>query len=116
VAQCLSTDQSYPYRRGELVLTKSATHQFAVIAAAVGLLVVAVVAATILYQRDDTQSGQDEAAPRQAPLASEHSPTLGDSDAKVHIVEIRLSVRHVSGYGTMLFSLTRSGQRLRGWA
>ena len=92
------------------------------IAAAVGLLVVAVVAATILYQRDGTQSGQDEAAPRQAALASEHSPTHGDPGAKVHIVEfldpacgtcalffpmvkqwmdevpgqIRLSVRHVA--------------------
>jgi len=92
------------------------------IAAAVGLLVVAVVAATVLYQRDDNQSGQDGAASRQAALASEHSPTLGDPDATVHIVEfldpacgtcavffpmvkqwmaevpgeIRLSVRHVA--------------------
>ena len=91
-------------------------------AVAVGVLVIAIVAATILYQSDDTQSLQGEAAARQAALASEHSPTLGDPDAKVHIVEfldpacgtcalffpmvkhwmaevpgeIRLSVRHVA--------------------
>jgi len=92
------------------------------IAAAVGLLVIAFLGAMALYQRDDTQSGHDEAVSRQAALASEHSPTLGDPDARVHIVEfldpacetcalffpmvkqwmsevpgkIRLSVRHVA--------------------
>jgi protein-disulfide isomerase len=92
------------------------------IAAAVGVLVIAVVAATTLYESDDTQPLQTEAAARQAALASEHSPALGDPGAKVHIVEfldpacgtcalffpmvkqwlkeapddIRLSVRHVA--------------------
>lgn len=92
------------------------------VAAAVGVVVLAVVAATFLYESDDTQSLQGEAAARQAALASEHSPTLGDPGAKVHIVEfldpacgtcalffpmvkqwmaevpgdIRLSVRHVA--------------------
>lgn len=92
------------------------------VAAAVGVLVIAVVAATFLYESDDTQSLQTDAAARQAALASEHSPALGDADAKVHIVEfldpacgtcalffpmvkqwlaeapgdIRLSVRHVA--------------------
>ena len=91
-------------------------------AAAVGVLVIAVVAATFLYESDDTQSLQAEAVARQAALASEHSPTLGDPGAKVHIVEfldpacgtcalffpmvkqwmaelpgeIRLSVRHIA--------------------
>ena len=91
-------------------------------AVAVGVLVVAIVAATFLYESDDTQSLQGEAMARQAALASEHSPTLGDPGAKVHIVEfldpacgtcatffpmvkqwmaevpgeIRLSVRHVA--------------------
>ena len=92
------------------------------VAAAVGVLVFAVVAATFLYESDGTQSLQTEDAAREAALASEHSPTLGDSGAKVHIVEfldpacgtcalffpmvkqwlaelpgdIRLSVRHVA--------------------
>ena len=58
-----------------------------IVAAAVGVLVIALVAATLLYESDDTQSLQDEAAARQAALASEHSPALGDPGAKVHIVE-----------------------------
>ena len=92
------------------------------VTAAVGVLVIAIVAVTFLYESDDTQSLQAEAAARQAALASEHSPTLGDPGAKVHIVEfldpacgtcalffpmvkqwmaevpdeIRLSVRHVA--------------------
>ena len=92
------------------------------IAAGVGLLVLGFVAALIRYQSIDTQPVQVEDAARQAALASEHSPTLGDPGAKVHIVEfldpacgtcalffpmvkgwmaevpdqIRLSVRHVA--------------------
>lgn len=57
------------------------------VAAAVGVLVFAVIAATFLYESDDTQPVQTEGAARQAALASEHSPTLGDPGAKVHIVE-----------------------------
>jgi protein-disulfide isomerase len=92
------------------------------IAAAVGVLIFAIVAATLLYESDDTRPLQTEATARQAALASEHSPALGDPGAKVHIVEfldpacgtcaqffpmvkqwlaelpeeIRLSVRHVA--------------------
>ena len=57
------------------------------IAAAVVVLVVAVVAATVLYENEDTQPLQSDAMARQAALASDHSPTLGDPGAKVHIVE-----------------------------
>ncbi len=86
------------------------------------VLLLALVTATVLYKRDDTQSSQLEAAARQVALASDHSPTLGDPSAKVHVVEfldpacetcalffplvkqwmaenpgrIRLSVRHVA--------------------
>jgi protein-disulfide isomerase len=92
------------------------------IAAAVVVLVLAIVAAALLYDGDDALSSQAGAAARQAALASEHAPTLGDPGAKVHIVEfldpacetcavfypmvkqwiaempgeIRLSVRHVA--------------------
>jgi len=92
------------------------------VVAAVVILVLAAVAATFLYESDDTQFLQAEATARQAALASEHSPALGEPGAKVHIVEfldpacetcalffpmvkkwmaevpgeIRLSVRHVA--------------------
>ena len=58
-----------------------------IVAVAVGVLVIALVAATILYKDGNTQSAQGEDAARQAALASEHSPALGDPGAKVHIVE-----------------------------
>lgn len=58
------------------------------IATAVGILMLALVAATIFYSNDSTQSVIDADAARQAAaLASEHSPTLGDPGAKVRIVE-----------------------------
>ncbi len=92
-----------------------------IIAVGVGVLVLALAAATLLYEGDD-QSQQTEAGTREAALASEQSPTLGNPNAKVHIVEfldpacetcalffptlkqwmaevpddIRLSVRHVA--------------------
>jgi protein-disulfide isomerase len=58
-----------------------------IVAVVTGVLVIAVVAATFLYQSDDVQPSQDEVSPRLAALASEHSPTIGDPDADVHIVE-----------------------------
>ena len=90
--------------------------------AAVGVMAVALVAATLLYENDDVPSSNGEDAGRQAALANEHAPMLGDPGAKVHIVEfldpacgtcavffpmvkdwmaqvpgeIRLSVRHVA--------------------
>ena len=87
----------------------------------VGVVVVAIVAAISLQGEEETSSVEDVLAARDAALASEHSPMLGDPDAKVHLVEfldpacetcalfypmvkgwmeqvpgqIRLSVRHV---------------------
>ena len=92
------------------------------VAAAIAVLVLALVAATFLYESDSAESLQGDAQARQAALASDHSPTLGDPGAKVHIVEfldpacetcalfypmvkqwmaevpgeIRLSIRHVA--------------------
>jgi protein-disulfide isomerase len=92
------------------------------VAVAVGVLVVGLVAAISLYDSDSTSSLQAETAARQAALESGHSPTVGDPDARVHIVEfldpacetcalfypmvkqwmsevpgeIRLSVRHIA--------------------
>ena len=53
------------------------------VAAALGI----VAAATLLSGCGDRQSSQTEDTARQAALASEHAPTLGPADAKVHIVE-----------------------------
>ncbi len=92
------------------------------VAVAAAVLVLGLVAAVFLYESDSAESLQAEAAARQAALASQHSPTLGDPGAKVHIVEfldpacetcalfypmvkqwvaevpgeIRLSIRHVA--------------------
>jgi protein-disulfide isomerase len=102
--------------------TESRYSRTSLVAGAVGVLVIALVATTVLYESDDSQSPQAGDAARQTALASEHSPTLGDAGAKVHIVEfldpacgtcalffpmvkkwmaevpgeIRLSVRHVA--------------------
>ena len=108
--------------RTQQVKAESRFSRNSLIAAAIGILVIAVAAATLLTKSDDTVSLQDENASRQAALASEQSPTHGDPGAKVHIVEfldpacgtcalffpmvkkwmdevpgqIRLSVRHVA--------------------
>jgi len=104
------------------VSTENRISRAGLIAVAIAILVLGLVAATFLYESDNTEFSQAEAAARQAALASEHSPTLGDPGAKVHIVEfldpacetcalfypmvkqwmaevpgeIRLSVRHVA--------------------
>jgi len=72
--------------RGKQTRSKSG-YTRSIIAASVGVFVIAMVSATLLYMSDDTQSPQSEALARNAALASEHSPSLGDPDAKVHIVE-----------------------------
>ena len=100
----------------------SNNNQNRVVAVVVAVLVIGIAVATYLYQSDGAQSSQGEVPARQAALASEHSPTVGDPDARVHIVEfldpacgtcalffpmvkqwiaempgdIRLSVRHVA--------------------
>lgn len=88
----------------------------------IAVLLLAVVAATLTYESGDKGQGESVNPERQAALASEHAPTLGDPGARVHIVEfldpacgtcalfypmvkqwmaevpgdIRLSVRHVA--------------------
>jgi protein-disulfide isomerase len=57
------------------------------IAAIVLGLVVAVVAATLLYRNGRSPAASADDAARQAALASAMSPTLGDAGAKVHVVE-----------------------------
>ena len=66
---------------------KKSISQTSLVVAAVGVLVVAVVAATLLYESDEAPVVEDDTSARAAALASEHSPTLGDANAKVHIVE-----------------------------
>ena len=66
---------------------KKSISQTSLVVAAVGVLVVAIVSATLLYESEEPPALQDGTAMRDAALASEHSPTLGDANAKVHIVE-----------------------------
>ena len=73
--------------RSNQVTAENRYGRSSLVAVAVGVLVLAVVAATLLYESDDTQPAQTDGAARQAALASEHSPALGDPAAKVHIVE-----------------------------
>jgi protein-disulfide isomerase len=58
-----------------------------VAAAAVVVLILTVVAATFRTDGADPHALQADAGARQAALASEHSPALGNPDAKVQIVE-----------------------------
>ena len=66
---------------------QSSNSQFGLIAAVVGVLALVVVAAVFLYQSEAPVPLQDEASARQAALASEHSPTMGNPNAKVQLVE-----------------------------
>ncbi len=108
--------------RSKQVNAESRYSRTTLVAATLMVLLLAILAATFLSKGDDTRSAQIEATARQAALASEHSPTLGDAGAKVHLVEfldpacgtcamffpmvkrwmsevpgeIRLSVRHIA--------------------
>ena len=93
-----------------------------IVIGAVVAVLLAVVVGTLLFKGDRSQSSQGAAIANHDPLASVHSPTLGDAAARVHIVEfidpacetcaqffplvkqlmaenpnrIRLSIRHVA--------------------
>lgn len=108
--------------RSQLSNTKSGASRITLLTIAAVILVVAVAAVTLFYESKDDQFSEGTDAARRAALASEHSPTLGDAGAKVHIVEfldpacgtcalfypmvkrwmaevpgdIRLSIRHVA--------------------
>jgi len=108
--------------RSEQAKKNTIYSQSSIVAGAIAVLVIALVAATYLFESDSTPSLPDGKTAREAALASEHSPTLGNPNAKVHIVEfldpacetcalffpivkqwmadvptdIRLSVRHVA--------------------
>ncbi len=51
------------------------------------VLLVAIVSLSVVYLGEQNESSQHADDGRLAALASDHSPTLGDSGAKVHIVE-----------------------------
>ena len=104
------------------MIKKKSANPTTLAVAVVGILAIALVAATLLYESDGAGTSQDGNAARADALASEDAPMLGDPGAKVHIVEfldpacgtcalffpmvkgwmdqvpgqIRLSVRHVA--------------------
>ena len=55
--------------------------------AAMAALLLAFVIGILLYKGSQTSAAQQKAASHLGLLASDHSPTLGKADAKVHIVE-----------------------------
>jgi len=67
--------------------TKRQHSRTILVAASVTVLLIATVAATVLSNGEDTETSQSGLDARQAALASDHSPALGDPGAKVHIVE-----------------------------
>ena len=58
-----------------------------IVVGSVVVLLLVFLAATLLYRKETAQSSQPAGTASLAALASEHSPTLGDASAKVHIVE-----------------------------
>ena len=62
-------------------------HWVIVVGAIVVVILVAVMATLVIQDEEDAQGAQSADATRAAALASEHSPTAGDPNAPVHIVE-----------------------------
>lgn len=113
-----------PERQGPQTDNASAAsrRRRSIVIGAVVAVLLAVLVGTLLFKGDRSQSAPGATITNQAPLASVHSPMLGDAGAKVHIVEfidpacetcaqffpvvkqlmaenpnrIRLSIRHVA--------------------
>ena len=61
--------------------------RISIVAGSVAVLLIAIVAVLVIILGGQTESSSSRDDDRMAALASEHSPTLGDPAAKVHIVE-----------------------------
>ena len=62
-------------------------HWVILVGAVVVVILIAVTATVVIQDEEDAQGAQSADAARAAALASEHSPTTGDPNAPVHIVE-----------------------------
>ena len=67
--------------------TRSRFSRLGSVIAIVAAVLVALAVGSLLFKSKGTQSGQPADTPTEAALASTQSPTLGDANAKVHIVE-----------------------------
>ena len=67
--------------------TRSRSSRLGSVIAIVAAVLVALAVGSLLFKSKGTQSGQLADTPTEAALASTQSPTLGDANAKVHIVE-----------------------------
>jgi protein-disulfide isomerase len=65
----------------------SRTGRRGIVIGAVVAVILALTAGILLYRSDQSLSSQATATANHDPLASAHSPTLGDPSARVHIVE-----------------------------
>ncbi len=73
-------------QRREQAAPKTPLTSRAIAVAVVLVLIFVIAAAAFLYVNEGTEP-QVDAPPQSAALASEHSPTMGDPGARVHIVE-----------------------------
>ena len=62
-------------------------HWIILVVAVVIVMLIALTATVVIQEEEDAQGAQSADDARAAALASEHSPTPGDPDAPVHIVE-----------------------------
>jgi protein-disulfide isomerase len=74
-------------RRREAAIRKQEQERNRLVIFAAAVVVVVVGAISLLYFGKQTEAPGNHDGERQAALASEHAPTLGGPDAKVHIVE-----------------------------
>ena len=117
-------NRPHPERQGPQAdnASEASRRRRSIVIGAVVAVLLAVLVGTLLFKGDRSQSSPAATTTNQDPLASAHSPTLGDAGAKVHIVEfidpacetcaqffplvkqllaenpdrIRLSIRHVA--------------------
>ena len=117
-------NRPHPERQGPQAdnASEASRRRRSIVIGAVVAVLLAVLVGTLLFKGDRSQSSPAATTTNQDPLASAHSPMLGDAGAKVHIVEfidpacetcaqffplvkqlmaenpnrIRLSIRHVA--------------------
>ena len=74
-------------KRKEEAIRRRAAHQKRIVAISLAVLLLVGIAVAVVNLGGQTESVQPGNDPRVAALASEHAPTMGNPDARVHIVE-----------------------------
>ena len=74
-------------KRKEEAIRRRAAHQKRIVAISLAVLLLVGIAVAVVNLGGQTESAQSGNDPRVAALASEHAATMGNPDARVHIVE-----------------------------